>query len=142
MSKIHFYAVLGFMTDDIDIRIVNPITFRESGLCLLTVNDNPTCYRLKSRKFPQTFRIEFELGKRTDTNFLDGKTLEKSTFSHLLGRPQRFHSLLNSIQSSHQKESFKYLKVILQYHFICPGIDDCLFKMLCLNNQSISNVLG
>ena len=128
MSKIHFYDVLGFMTDDIDIRAVNPLTVRESGLCLLTINDNSACYRLKSRRFPQTFRIEIELGKRTDTNFLDGKTLEKSTYSHLLGRPQRFHSLLNSIQSSHQKESFKYLKVIVHFLFVCPGIE--LYKCL------------
>merc|ERR1719430_652136 len=133
----------GFMTDDIDMRIVTPLTLRESGLCLLTVNDNSSCYRLKSRKFPQTFRIEIELGKRTDTNFLDGKTLEKSSYSHLLSRPQRFHSLLNSIQSSHQKESFKYLKVSLQsqeaYEIAAKGpvrpenlSDGLIYKLSCV----------
>ena len=68
---------------------------------------------MKSRKFPKTYRIEIELGKRTDTNFLDGRTLEKTTFAHLENKPQRFHSLLDTIQSSHQKDSFKYLKVWL-----------------------------
>ena len=102
----------GFMIDDIDVRIVNPLSQRESGLCLLTVNDPATCYRLKSKKFPKTYRIQAEFGKRSDTMFTDGKILEKSTFSHLENRPQKFHSLLNSIQNSHQKEAFKYLKVI------------------------------
>ena len=60
-----------------------------------------------------TYRIHAELGKRTDTMFADGKILEKTTFSHLEKRPQRFNSLLHSIQSSHQKEAFKYLQVIL-----------------------------
>ena len=106
------------MRDDIDVRVVNPLTQRESGLCLMTINDPATCYRLKSKKFPQTYRIEAEFGKRTDTKFTDGKTREKTTYSHLQGRPQRFHSLMNSIQSSHQKESFKYLKVtyLISHH--------------------------
>ena len=113
-----FNLVLGFKEDDINIRAVNPLTKRESGLCLLTINESPTCYRLKSKKFPQTHRIQAEFGKKTDTNFLDGKTLEKTTYGHLQDRPQRFYSLLDSIQSSHQKEAFKYLKV-MNYIFSC-----------------------
>ena len=104
---------LGFKPDDIVIRPVNLITRRESGLCLLTINNPATCNRLKSKKYPMTYRIHAELGKRTDTMFADGKILEKTTFSHLEKRPQRFNSLLHSIQSSHQKEAFKYLQVIL-----------------------------
>ena len=118
LQKDQFNVILGFMRDDIDVRVVNPLTQRESGLCLMTINDPATCYRLKSKKFPQTYRIEAEFGKRTDTKFTDGKTREKTTYSHLQGRPQRFHSLMNSIQSSHQKESFKYLKVtyLISHH--------------------------
>ena len=97
---------------------MNPLTKRESGLCLLTINESSTCYRLKSKKFPQTHRIQAEFGKKTDTNYLDGKTLEKMTYGHLQDRPQRFYSLLDSIQSSHQKEAFKYLKV-MNYIFSC-----------------------
>ena len=104
---------LGFKPDDIVVRPVNLITRRESGLCLLTINNPATCNRLKSKKYPVTYRIHAELGKRTDTMFADGKILEKTTFSHLEKRPQRFNSLLHSIQSSHQKEAFKYLQVIL-----------------------------
>ena len=110
---------VGFKIDDIDVRIVNPLSQRESGLCLLTVNDPATCNRLKSKKFPTTYRIQAELGKRSDTMFIDGNILERSTFSHLENRPQRFHSLLSSIQNSHQKEAFKYLKVIT--YFITIG---------------------
>ena len=110
---IYLYALfVGFKIDDIDVHIVNPLSQRESGLCLLTVNDLATCNRLKSKKFPKTYRIQAEFGKRSENMFTDGKILERSTFSHLENRPQRFHSLLNSIQSSHQKEAYKYLKVI------------------------------
>lgn len=101
----------GFKIDDIDVRMINPLSQRESGLCLFTINDPATCYRLKSKKFPQTYRIQAEFGKKTDTKFTDGKTLEKTTFSHLQNRPQRLNTLLDSIQNSHQKEAFKYLKV-------------------------------
>ena len=104
------------MEDDIDVRAVNPLTQRESGLCLLTINDPATCYRLKSKKFPKTYRIEAEFGRRTDTKFTDGRTREKTTYAHLQNKPQRFHSLMHSIQNSHQKESLKYLKVNFRFH--------------------------
>ena len=94
-------------------KVVNPLARRESGLCLMTLNDPVVSYRLRAKKYPTTFRIMAELGKATDTGFLDGRTLQKSTYAHLKDRPQRFHSLLHSIQSCHQKEAFKYLKVTI-----------------------------
>lgn len=134
----------GFKPDDIDVRPVNLITRRESGLCLLTINNPATCNRLKSKKYPMTYRIHAELGKRTDTMFADGKILEKTTFSHLEKRPQRFNSLLHSIQSSHQKEAFKYLQVSLQsqeaYEIAAKGpvrpenlSDGLIYKLNCVS---------
>merc|ERR1719273_2222497 len=134
----------GFKPDDIDVRPVNLITRRESGLCLLTINNPATCNRLKSKKYPVTYRIHAELGKRTDTMFADGKILEKTTFFHLEKRPQRFNSLLHSIQSSHQKEAFKYLQVSLQsqeaYEIAAKGpvrpenlSDGLIYKLNCVS---------
>lgn len=104
----------GFMPEDLDVRPINPFTYRESGLMLLTVNDPATYFRIKSKRFPRTYRIHAQFGKRTDTRFTDGKTMEKTTYAHLKNRPQGFNSLLNSIQNSHQKQALKYSKTSLQ----------------------------
>ena len=115
----------GFLKDDINVKIVNALQPRESGLCLFTINDPVSCYRIRAQKYPQTIRVEGVFGKMTDTKFEDGKILQKSTFAHLINRPQRLGSLLHSIQSAHQNEAFKYLKVSLQsqeaYEIACRG---------------------
>ena len=78
-----------------------------------------------------TYRIHAELGKRTDTMFADGKILEKTTFSHLEKRPQRFNSLLHSIQSSHQKEAFKVFVVDSEVKIFEHQLNNHVSKYVC-----------
>lgn len=64
---------------------------------------------LSSSGFPSTFRLVAELGRSTDTGFVDGKTLEKSVNPHL-SQP-KLAKAMAAIASSHQKQAFNLSRV-------------------------------
>ena len=58
-------------------------------------------------------RVTFELGKRTDTLFNDGKIIEKSTYKHLHKKKNEVLALFRRTQRNHQKMAFHYANVKL-----------------------------
>lgn len=106
--------VLGdlYEPDDLGIRHVNHLDFRASGLVLATLNAFNFNLRIRGVRLLRTYRIKAEIGKATDTGFIDGKVLEKSINPYL--KRDTFISVLSAIQSSHQKAAFKRLNVSLQ----------------------------
>lgn len=104
----------GFELDDVGVGVVNKLSRRSSGIVVLTINNSKLEHIIKDLRLPRTYRVGMKLGEATDTSFDGGKIIEKSTFDHLIGRPQILDRTLASIRASHQRGSFLSTKVDLQ----------------------------
>ncbi len=103
----------GFEQDDLRLRPVNPLTDRQSGVMLCTLNHRNLWKRLlSSARMAVTFRIRVELGRATDTGFVDGKTVVKSRNPYV--KEKNLARVLALIQSSHQRQAFFHSKVSRQ----------------------------
>lgn len=105
----------GFEASDLTVYPVNFPGYKVGGLTLFAINNVGLCKKFKSLRMPRRYVVKMELGKATDTCWANGgQVLEKSTFDHLVGRPQILAKAMASIRSSYQKVSFKVAKVGLQ----------------------------
>lgn len=100
--------------EDIIFEKVNDIGYHTSGLSLVAINASDIRQAVKQTVLPKQYNLIMELGKATDNSFCTGKVLEKSTYSHLKGRPQLLEKVLSMIRSNHQKEAFRQAGVSLQ----------------------------
>ena len=85
-----------------------------SGVTPLCLNDPEASRQWKSLHLPSVYRVTFELGKRTDTLFTDGKIIEKSTYKHLERKQGQLVSLLQRTQRNHQKMLLQHANVHIQ----------------------------
>ena len=100
--------VLGdaFDNQDFIFEPINELNEFTSGLCLITVNAPEIYQAFKDQVLLRQYLLHMELGKATDNSFSHGKVLEKSTFQHLINRPQILEKQLAKIVSSHQRDAF------------------------------------
>ncbi len=122
----------GFHQDDIRLYFANPMTYRQCGLIVSTINRRNLCRSVQTSSMPRTYRVLGEFGRATDSGWTDGKTLEKS--QNLRLKPAQVAKALASIAGSHQKEAFSLSKVL--------GGDnrDCSETCCNLTCASFSNV--
>jgi hypothetical protein len=108
--------VLGdrFHDDDLEFEEVNQLNIWTSGLSLITVNDSEIQEKIKNLVLPRQYLLKAELGIATDNSYKSGKVVEKSTFEHLISRPQILDKALAGIRSSHQRDAFRQAGVNLQ----------------------------
>ena len=87
---------------------------RMSGVTPLSLNDPEGSRKWGSLNIPSVYRVTFELGRRTDTLFADGKTIEKSTYKHLERKKDQVVGLFQRTQKNHQKLLFNHANVRIQ----------------------------
>ena len=89
-------------------------SYRMSGVTPICINSPEESRKWQALSVPAVYRVTFELGKRTDTLFADGKTIEKSTYKHLERKETEVVNLLQRTQRNHQKMLFRHANVPLQ----------------------------
>ena len=85
-----------------------------SGVTPICINSPDESRKWQALSVPAVYRVTFELGKRTDTLFADGKTIEKSTYKHLERKEGEVVNLLQRTQRNHQKMLFRHANAPLQ----------------------------
>ncbi|XP_073956506.1 pseudouridylate synthase TRUB2, mitochondrial [Choristoneura fumiferana] len=77
-----------------------------SGVLLLGINDGTKLtYNLNTSRLTRAFKVHGQLGKATDTFFWNGKTMERSTYSHVTR--EKIDRVVAHMQSSHQKTIYE-----------------------------------
>ncbi|KAK0180005.1 hypothetical protein PV327_005692 [Microctonus hyperodae] len=118
VSKLNYAdheLVVGPRYQDEDLRMlaINPLTSNMSGIMLFGINRGIKMgSRLQKLNPIKFYKLKGILGHATDTSFITGKIVEKSTFKFI----KRHHvdMVCATIQSSHQKKMFEFCGVDIQ----------------------------
>ncbi|CAK1599270.1 unnamed protein product [Parnassius mnemosyne] len=77
-----------------------------SGVLLLGINDGTRLtYHINVARPTRAYKVHGQLGKATDTYFWNGKTVERSTFSHVTR--EKIDRIVAHMQLAHQKTMFE-----------------------------------
>lgn len=104
----------GYDQEDLYFNAVNDLDEFTSGLSLVSINCDETFEKIKSSVFLRQYMLDIEFGKATSNSFSSGRLKEKSSFEHLVGKPQILEKNLAKIRSSHQRDAFKQCGVGLK----------------------------
>lgn len=104
----------GYDTHDIELDAINDLSEFSSGLSVISINAPDLAKNIREDIPLRQYLLQAEVGKATDNSLCFGKVLQKSTWSHLKGRPQLLEKLLANIRSSHQRDAFRQAGVNLR----------------------------
>ncbi|XP_014355325.2 mitochondrial mRNA pseudouridine synthase Trub2 [Papilio machaon] len=77
-----------------------------SGVLILGLNEGTRLtYQINVARPTRAYKVHGQLGKATDTYFWNGKTIERSTFSHVTRA--KIDRIVAHMQSAHQKTMFE-----------------------------------
>lgn len=81
-----------------------------SGVLVCGINKgNQLIHKMKEYMCIRFYKIKGLLGQATDNYFYTGKIIEKSKYAHV--KRGHIDKLCSSMQSSHQKKMFEYVKI-------------------------------
>lgn len=95
-----------YQEEDFKFFVINPMKSDMSGIMLFGINrGTKMASKLKNLNPIKFYKVKGILGQATDTSFITGKIVEKSTFKFI----KRHHvdMVCAAIQSSHQKKMFE-----------------------------------
>jgi len=92
---------------DVDIKPVNNLTSRASGVILYGINKGRRKANFMRKANPLiTYEVNCEFGRHTKTGFSDGPTLSKATWKHLIRRKFQIDQVCANIEASHRKQAW------------------------------------
>lgn len=96
---------------------------------------------IRENKPTRSYRVSGRLGEATEGGFIGQKVIEKSTWRHIkLGHIEK---LLATMQASHQKEMFKYVKFIFYLFLITYLVYvEWIFSLKRPTNWLLKGLLG
>lgn len=97
-----------YRVEDVRLLLANALHYDMSGLLVVGIGrGTKIAHKIREAKHTKFYRVKGILGQATDNFFTNGRVVEKSNFHHV----HRHHidMICASMQSSHQKEMFKYV---------------------------------
>lgn len=102
-----------YQLQDIKLNCANYLSKDMSGLMICGINDGTKwIHKLKASKSPTSYRIKGLLGQATDTYFITGKIVEKSTYKYI--KRNAIDKICASMQAAHQQKMFEACGVHIQ----------------------------
>ncbi|XP_024878031.1 mitochondrial mRNA pseudouridine synthase Trub2 [Temnothorax curvispinosus] len=102
-----------YQPKDFKLICANYLSKDMSGLMVCGINDGTSwAHKLKDSKSPTSYRVKGLLGQATDTYFITGKIVEKSTYKYI--KRSAIDKICASMQSAHQRKMFELCGVNMQ----------------------------
>lgn len=106
-----------YQPQDFKLTSANYLSKDMSGLMVCGINDGTKLvHKLKNSKSPTSYRVKGLLGQATDTCFITGRIVEKSTYKYI--KRNAIDKICASMQAAHQKKMFEYVIIIFIYDII------------------------
>lgn len=95
-----------YIIEDFRSKFATHLGLFSSGVMLLGLNEGTKLtYHIHVARPTRAFKVHGQLGKATDTYFWNGKTVERTTFSHVTR--EKIDRVVAHIQAAHQKTMFE-----------------------------------
>ncbi|XP_012538291.1 mitochondrial mRNA pseudouridine synthase Trub2 [Monomorium pharaonis] len=102
-----------YQPKDIKLNCANYLSKHMSGLMVCGINNGTKwVHKLKASQSPTSYRIKGLLGQATDTYFITGKIVEKSTYKYI--KRSAMDKICASMQAAHQRKMFELCGVDMQ----------------------------
>jgi len=97
-----------YQPKDFKLICANYLSKDMSGLMVCGINNGTKwAHKLKNSKSPTSYRVKGLLGQATDTYFITGKIVEKSTYKYI--KRGTIDKICASMQAAHQRKMFEYV---------------------------------
>ncbi|XP_011640711.1 mitochondrial mRNA pseudouridine synthase Trub2 [Pogonomyrmex barbatus] len=102
-----------YQPKDFKLMCANYLSKDMSGLMVCGINDGTMwAHKLKNSKSPTSYRVKGLLGQATDTYFITGRIVEKSTYKFI--KRNIIDKICASMQAAHQKKMFELCGIDIQ----------------------------